>query len=270
MFLVSVLGVADVANAHRGIADGGYYEVVELVRVRKAAQRAQHQFPIPLIHAAAGNIGVLPRQCIADLQDGNLVGGEAIGIHPDVDGALLPAINDHLPHAAHRLDGILHAAVGNFIQFARGLVAGEDQGQNRRSIGVQFLDQRRLRITRQKADDACNGIAHILRGDVDIPVQVEGDGNDGQRLGGRGTDFVNAFYRGNPVFNSFGDGAFNLFRRSPQQCGSHADDGQVHVGKTIHSKTRVGDRTDHHHGHDQHDGEHGTADADLGELLHVY
>ena len=60
------------------------------------------------------------------------------------------------------------------------LVAGDDEGENRRSVGIELLDQRRLGIAGQKADDVGDGIAHVLRGHIDVAIQLEGDGHDGQ------------------------------------------------------------------------------------------
>ena len=60
---------------------------------------AQHLFARAAGDVAAGYIGVLPLDGVANRGDGNLIGGETVRVDPDVDGAFQAADEANLAHA---------------------------------------------------------------------------------------------------------------------------------------------------------------------------
>ena len=99
LLLGAVLGAADVADANRRAVARRDDEVVELLGVGEAADRAQRALVDVGGDVAAGQVRVLLLQRGAHFGDRQLVGREAIGFDPDVDGALEPADDLHLADA---------------------------------------------------------------------------------------------------------------------------------------------------------------------------
>ena len=79
-----------------GELDGGDDEVVERRRAGEAAHGAERVLADVGDDVAARDVRVLARNGVADLRDGNLIGREAVGVHPDADGALEAAVDFHL------------------------------------------------------------------------------------------------------------------------------------------------------------------------------
>ena len=82
LFLVPVFRVTDVPNTDRRVADLGDDQIVELPRIRKSAEGAQHEFARAFVDAAAGDFRVLPRDRIAHLDDRNLVRRQPVSVDP--------------------------------------------------------------------------------------------------------------------------------------------------------------------------------------------
>ena len=210
LLLAAVLGITDVADADGDAIDAGDHQLVEELGVGEPAHGAQHQFAAALVHAAPGNLRVLPRHRVADIHDRNAVGGHAVGVDPDVHRPAPSAHHQRLAHAADGLDGVLDGPVGDLVQLPRRALSGQHDRHHRRRVRVEFLDQRRLGVARHQRDRARHGVAHVLRGHVDLPVQVERDGHHRQALHRSGADVVDAFHRGHRIFHAFGDGAFDF------------------------------------------------------------
>ena len=82
---------------------------------------------------AAGQVGVLLLQRVADLGDRQLVGGEAIGLDPDVHRALEAADDLHFADARRALERHLDDLVGDLGQLADRQVARQRDRQDRRA-----------------------------------------------------------------------------------------------------------------------------------------
>ena len=99
-------------------------------------------------------------------------------------------------------------------------------------------------------------------------VEGEGDDHDGGALAGDGPqlrdplDGVHRLLEGDP------DLRLHLLGRRARQRGPHHDRGQVHGREAVDPELAVAHRPHHDQGQDDHGGEDGTADADLGQLLH--
>ena len=77
-------------------------EVVERPRLGDAAHRAQRLLADLAGDVAAGHVGVLADERVAHRGDRELVGGQPVGVDPDVDGALEPADDLDLADARAR------------------------------------------------------------------------------------------------------------------------------------------------------------------------
>ncbi len=110
LLLGAVLGRPDVADADGRAAHGGHHQVVERLGVDDAPHGAQRLLAEPGRHVAPGQVGVLPDHGVAHRGDGDLVGGQPVGVDPHVDGAGEPADQPHLAHPGRALDVELHRA----------------------------------------------------------------------------------------------------------------------------------------------------------------
>src|SRR4030095_752232 len=120
----------------------------------------------------------------------------------------------------------------------------------------------------QVADGDGHLVAHVLRGDVDLSIQVEGDDDDHRAAAGDRAPLLDALDRVDLLLELLGDLGLHLFGRGAGKLDAHVDRGQVDSWEAVDAQTEPARRADHHEGHDQHRGEHRTFYADLGELLH--
>ena len=190
-------------------ADDHVFEVANLL---DAAERPQDQFVRTLIDAPAGDLDVLGANGVANLIDGQAVGLKFVRIQPDLDLALPAADDLNRTDAANRFQPLLDLLVGNFGQFAKRPIAVDGNGKNRRSIEIDALDNRRVRIARQLADDGRNLVANFLRGDVGVLVEHELNDNDRNAFKGRRAQFLDAADRIDHFLDRFRDLRFDFFR----------------------------------------------------------
>ena len=94
---------------------------------------------------AARQVRVLARDRVAHGADGELVGGEPVGVDPHVDGAQQAADHPHLADAGGALHLHLDDLVRQLGQLAQRAVAGERDGHDRRGVVVDLGDDGRLR-----------------------------------------------------------------------------------------------------------------------------
>ena len=100
---------------------------------------------MPRGDVAAGHVGVLADERVAHRGDRELVGGEPVGVDPDVDRALEPADQPHLADAVGALELHLDDLVGHLGQLAQRAVAGQRDREHRRLVVVELGDDRRRR-----------------------------------------------------------------------------------------------------------------------------
>ena len=123
---------------------------------------------------AAGQIGVLARQRRAHVADRHPVGGQAVGVDPDVDRPLEAADDRHLPDPARALERALDHLVGDLGQLAQGAfpeTAIVSTGAASLSI---FAISGGSVSSGRSLQDRGDPIAHILRHRVDVATELEG------------------------------------------------------------------------------------------------
>ena len=267
--LRAVLGAADVGDAHADALARLDHQIVEAARVVDASHRAQHQLAVGGADVAARRVAVLTHQGLAHLGDGQVVGGESIGVEPDVDGAFAAAVDADLADAVLPFETPLDALVGELRELAQAPVPGQGQGQDRGAVVVELRHDGRLDVARQPAGGDGHAVAHVLRGEVDVARQVEradhertAGARDRTQLGDAG-DGVQG------LLDRLRHGDLDLFGRGAGQRRANRHRGQVDRGVTIDRQPREADRADDHHRQHEHAGEDRAVDADLGELLHV-
>ena len=268
-FLRGVDGFSQIAESDGRALDGRHHQVREGVRIGETSQRAEIQLASPRIDPPAGNLRVLALQRFADLDDRQAVGRQPPRLDLDLHGTVRCAGNRHLADPARRLDDVLDIPIRHHVKFAAVPLAGNCQTHHRRGIHVLLADHRRIGARRQEIEHAVDRVAHVLRGDVDVPVDLERQDQRRRPVAGNGPQLIDAFHRGDGVFEALRDLRLDLLGgRSPVR-GAHVDAGQVHPRKTIHAQLQIGCRPSDDHGRDQHHREHGPLHTDFSQPLHA-
>src|SRR5262249_8146240 len=205
LLLRAVLRPADVTQAHRGAIDRGDHEVVERPRIDHAAHGADRLLLPPGGDVAPGKVRVLPDDGVADGGDRNLVGGEAIGLDPDVDGPQEPADQPYLADPERALEVDLHRLVGDLGQLAKAPVTGDGQCQDRRLVVVQLGDGRGPDVVGQVPDRVRHLLADVLSRDVNGPAEGEGDRDVARAGAGERPELGDALDGVDGLFDLLGD-----------------------------------------------------------------
>ena len=135
-----------------------------------------------LIDPAAGDLDVLRLQRARDVGHGEVVGAQPIGVEPDVDLALPAAEDEHLADAADAFELAAQHLVGVFGDFADRLVGGQRDTEDRRGIGIEFVDARRLEWSAAAAATPIHFVPNFLGRDIGVLVEEETDHDDATRL----------------------------------------------------------------------------------------
>ena len=200
---------------------------------------------------------------------GQLVGGEPVGLHPDVDRAVEPAHEPHLAHPERALELDLDDLVGQLGQLAQRPVAGHRHREGGRLVVVELRDDGRLRVAGEVPDREGDLLADVLGRHVDVPAQLELHDDDGLAGAGDRAQLADALHGVDHLLDLARDLALHLLGGGAAELGADAHGGQVHGGEAVHAEAGVGGGADHDEGEHEHGREHRPADADLGELLHA-
>ena len=129
----------------------------------------------PVDEVAAGDLDVLTRDGGPHLIDGQAVGVEPVGVQQQLDLAPAIALQLDRPDVLQRLEHLLDLLVrdlGDLLLRSRPV---DVELQNRRRVGILFLDLRRPGVARKLADDGRDLVADVLRGRLDVALEREGD-----------------------------------------------------------------------------------------------
>ena len=270
LLLRAVLGPADVAHADGHAVARGDDQVVEGARIDDAAHRAQRLLARRAGDVAAGQVGVLPRQRVAHGGDRQLIGGQPVGVDPDVDGALEAADDLDLADAGRALEKRLDDLVGDLGQLAQRPVGRERDGHDRRASRCRPC--RRSAAARRAAGATSTAAmrsrtscvaASMSRSSLKVAMTMELPAPETDRSSSRPCDRVDG------LLDRLGDQHLDFFRRGAGQLRADEDRRQVHRREAIDAQPQVAGRADDDQAQDQHRGKHRTLDADRGELLHA-
>ena len=154
----------------RSFDDG---DVGEFARRLHAAVRPEREVAQPLLDLAAGDLHVLRLQRADDLRGREADRGQFLGVDDDVDLARTAADDEHLADAADRLEPAAQSLVGELGDVADRRGAGERDGEDGNGVRVDLLDDRRVGVLRQVAQDGVDPVADFLRRDVDVLLEHE-------------------------------------------------------------------------------------------------
>ena len=169
----AVLGVAEVADTHRHAVDRAHDEIVEATGIDEAPGGAQGELAVGRGDVAAGHVGVLCGDGVAHRGDRQAVGIEPVGVDPHVHGSREAALERHLADARRPLETDAHDFVGNLGQLAHGARARDRDDDHRLRVAVELRDHRRVGVFGKVAHRARHAVAHVLRGEIDLAVEIE-------------------------------------------------------------------------------------------------
>ncbi|MFM1944831.1 MAG: hypothetical protein RI897_3813 [Verrucomicrobiota bacterium] len=132
-------------------------------------------------------------------------------------------------------------------------------------IGLLFRDDGFEDIVGEEATDAGDAVADVLGGEVDIAGEVEFDGDITDLFAAGAGEGFDAFDIIDGFFESFCDFGFDdLGIGAGVDCGD-VDDRGVDIGQFADGEATEADDTEQDEREAHHGGEHGPADADIGE-----
>ena len=136
------------------------------------------------------------------------------------------------------------------------------------AVEVELLDRRLQHRPRQLRHDAVDAVAHFLRGDVGVLLELERHHDLRDALGrGRG-ERVDAADGVDRLFDLVGDLGLDLLGRGAGQARRHRDGRDVDVRKAIDAEPAEREQADDGQREHEHPGEDGPPDADRGKPLH--
>ena len=243
------------------------HEVLELLRTVQLAQGAHADLAVEVLEPARGQFDAVFAEGPDQVAGGDLVRRHERGVEADADGLALFAAEVDAAHARDGLEAVLELAFGDLGQFERRVaVAVERDPHHLLGVGVLLGDDAVPRcLSGQELARAGDAVAHVLRGDVHVAIEVEPHGDEADRLardGGQGLDAGDGV---DLLLDALGDLGLHHLGAGPAIDGGDGHDGRVHVGQLAHRQAQVADHAEQHDQQVQHDREDRPADAKLGE-----
>jgi hypothetical protein len=99
-----------------------------------------------------------------------LIGGQSIGVDPNIDGAFKGADDLDFAYSGRAFELDLHDLVSNFAQLANAALAGKGHDQDGRQVVVSLGDDGWIGFAGQVSDYSGDAVADILGGGINIPV----------------------------------------------------------------------------------------------------
>ena len=191
------------------------------------------------------------------------------GIQTDVDLALAAAQNADLSDPGDRLQLAAQDLVGVFREFADGTIGHEGEVQDRGGVGIELLDDRGIGGLGQVGEDLVDAVADLLGGDVDVLLEEERHEHLGDTIAGGRADLVDAADRVDGLLDLVGDLGLDLTGGGAVEPGGDGDGGEIDLGESVDLELGVPVDADDQEDQDRHAGEHGAADGQFSEPLHV-
>ncbi len=264
----SILDPANVAYLDGRAVDVCDDEFFHIARVGKTPERSQNQFTPPRLDVSARHVCVLSLQSVAHRGDGKFVSCQPLRIDPDIDRALQTTNDVDLADTFGTLELRTNDFVAVFGQLAKRSLTRKGDGDDRRTVVIEFSNDRRLHVGRQVADDRSDAIANILGRSVDVAIKIERRHHERRSLPGNRAQLIDAIDGVDDFFDSLRDERLHLFRRRAGQISTHADGGKIDGRKTIDAQLEITRRADDDQRQNDHRGEDRAADTNFSELLH--
>ena len=259
-----VFGPADVAHPDGHAVARGNDQIAEGPRVDHAPHRAQGLLAGRARDVAARQVGVLAGQRVTHRRDRQLIGRQAVGIDPHVDGALEAADDLDLPDAEGALEKRLDEFVGDLGQLAQRAVGRDGDAEDRRELAVELGDDRGTHVARQPGQDRRDAVADILGRGFDVAIEREGGKHDGATGARDRAQLVEALDGVDDLFDLLADQDLDFFGRRARQLRARDDRRQVDGGKPVDAQAHVAGGAHHDEAQDEHRGKDRTLDTDRG------
>ena len=162
-----------------------------------------------LAELAGGNLDILLGQRRNHVGSGERAGGHAHRVKPDAHGVLALAEDDHIAHAGHALEGVLHVdveVVGDELLGVAAVEGVKAGAEDEVAVGFGNADAGRVDGRRQPALDAGHAVLHVNSGDVQVVAGLEGCSyRAGAAIGARRTDVAHSLDAVDRLFQRNGD-----------------------------------------------------------------
>ena len=205
------------------------HQLAEVFGGLVTAREPNREFPIRGLEAARREFQVFPAQSRLNVGDREVPGRECQPVHPDPHRRTGPAYAG-IGNAGDRREAIGDVALGVVGQFhpVQHRTPHVDV-HGRACIGVLFADLRRAHVLRQIAHGPRDPVADIVRGGVDIAVEVELQVDARAAVGTRRTQCLYALDAADLILDHRGDPAFNDVGRRAGIGGADGNDRRRHV-----------------------------------------
>ena len=175
-----------------------------------------------------------------------------------------------LTDAVDRFDLTPQHLVGVFGHLAQAAIRRDRDRHDRRSVRIELFNRRLLDVVRQIGQRAVDLVANVLRGSVQIALQLECHEDEGNPFGRSRTQFINAADGVDGLFDLVGDLGLDLLRRGARQPGGDGDGRKFDSREALDRQPVVREDAQHHQRHDEHRGEDRTTDTNFSEFLHDF
>ena len=193
-FLDAILDLGHILEIHRLSRDVGDDDLAKVLHALHPAQGPQDQLARFLVHAPARHFEILPQQRLAQIVNGEVIAAQFFVIDRHLHRAGAGA--RHIDRA-NILDGFevlldeLVRDIGYFFEIARRAHA---DGNDRLGVHVELVDDRGIGARGQGGKDRVDLVAHVLRGDVAIALELKLHGDGGHAFESDAAEFVNALH----------------------------------------------------------------------------
>ena len=232
------------------------------------SHRAHGQFLRAPFDPASRQLDVLLAERRGDVRHGDAEGAHPLRIEAHLDLAAGAADDLDLADAADALEPLLDLLVGDLGDLAERQVAGDDNLQDRHGAGIELLNHRRERGLGKIGNDQVDLVANLLGRDVAVLLEHEPQHDPRLPLDRRRSQLVDAADGIDRAFDVLGDLGFDLLGRRARIDDRDGDGRHVDVRQQIDAQADEREAADDGQRQHQHGGEHGTANAELGELVH--
>ena len=177
-----------------------------------------------------GDIDIFRLKAGHDLVHPHVQGLKPYGIDPDVDFPFGGTDQFHLSDT-----GDIFKTAFDLFFHQGGQVSGRQffgshgQGDNRHGSNINFIDNRFFDILREIPADGVDLGPGILRGLIDLDLQLKLDHHLGDAFPGNGHDMFDPGDAVDHLFNPFGHFPFHRLRRGPGKDGDNGKDRDFHI-----------------------------------------
>ena len=201
------LDVGDVAQVARCVRRGSPRRCSRTLRAERGRRcvRTENSRSVPSTRPDGISAFCVAQRAL-DVGHGQPVRGQSLRIEPHAHGVLPLAADLHGADALDALQPLGEHVVGDVGQLERAeVLAGEREPDDRLRVHVLLRHDRLVDAGRQVAAHARHAVAHVVRGLVDVAIEIELDGDVGGLLLRGGGERLDALDGGELLLEHVGD-----------------------------------------------------------------